>query len=858
MPSRSIKLTRRQLLASSVGSVAALAAGPRPVIASTHSDDVSPFPESPHIVPAHGAPLFRGRENYGWQALNDTDRIRLVRGLHPDVADFRRLIWIESSDDGLPPGAAQQAEFSSREGVPGTSGQTIYVNADPYEAESQWGRVRKDNDWTYPDGTSVEDPTGLFAEKFDGSDHGYGVQNNGIGIPSVFAPGTLDVLMMGAKKAFEEGFSAMFLDSTTTPRLQGLDFSPWAQAAFRNHLATLSAEQIEELDVSDPSSLDVREAFRNRDLSTSDDQHPATDPLYREYLLFQHEGLQALLASYKERIDTAFPDRESGTTFLYGNQYIGDSLGNVPAAALHVSEILDFVNIEDNRTLPPDIVREPVYKLMRASAKGDKPVLFEGQMHDQPGSAESLRGLDPTRRYHTLQRLQLAEAYANGVPRKLPLTSWGNIEADKTVTHWVRKDGTIPEELQAFADFLWTNEHLLRPATPDNHVAVVCSIPTLLWENAPQWDRSPERHLDAFRGVCTLLREAQIPYDVVIFGHSRLYDDATHLDGLSDYDSIVLPGVTSIADRQVAALKEASDDGSVVITSATVPDRDGSYRSRTRDWLTGNAVTNLSDGPGLTRTRDDRTSESLVSALPEPIGVTIEEASEIGVNRLRTADPETLQLHLINYAYDRGTDSIRSVEDLTVSIPDSRIEFDPVAATYVAPGVRTDVDVEKTGDRVSIDLPRLDEWGFVVLAPEADTLSPPGDENTARDRLSMLMDRVERAEERLDVPSEDRSFVRASVFLREAQVALDAEVYDKAVARADAGLDAVATLPEMSTESSNETATGPDETTTDSNETTASDQTTTTDALGFGVVSSALAAAGGAIAVKSLQDGDEE
>ena len=779
MTSWGIQLTRRQLLASSVGSVAALAAGPRPVSASTHSDVVSPFPESPYIVPAHGAPLFRGRANYGWDSLDDGDRIRLIRGLHPDVADFRRLIWIESPDDGLPPGAAQQARFSSRGGVPGTSAQTIYVDADPTEAESQWGRVRRVNDWTYPDGTPVENPTELFAEKLDGAKQGYGVQSNGIGIPSVFAPGTLDILMMGAEKAFEEGFSAMFLDSTTTPRLLGLDFSPWAQAAFRNHLATLSSERIEELDISDPSTLDVREAFRNRGLSTSDDQHPATDPLYREYLLFQHEGLQALLASYKERIDTGFPDRESRTTFLYGNQYIGDSLINAPAAALHVSEILDFVNIEDNRTLPPDIIREPVYKLLRASAKGDKPVLFEGQMHDQPGSAESLRGLDPTKRYHTLQRLQLAEAYANGVPRKLPLTSWGNIEADNTVTHWVRKDGTIPKELQSFADFLWTNERLLRPTTPDNNVAVVCSIPTLLWENAPQWDRSPERHLDAFRGVCTLLREARIPYDVIIFGHTRLYDDAPHLEKLSDYDSIVLPGITSIADRQVAALRDATNDDGTVITSTTVPDRDESYRPQTREWLTDDAVTNLTDDPGLVRTRENRTTGSLVGAIAGSAGITLDEASEVAVNRLRTADPETLQIHLINYAYDSATDSIKSVEDLTMSIPDSSISFDPVAATYIAPDLRTNVDIEKTGDTVSITIPQLDEWGFVVLAPDPDAVSPPGNENTARNHLSMLTDRIERAKEHPDVLSDERPFIRASVFLQEAQVALEAETYHK-------------------------------------------------------------------------------
>jgi hypothetical protein len=212
-----------------------------------------------------------------------------------------------------------------------------------------------------------------------------------------------------------------------------------------------------------------------------------------------------------------------------------------------------------------------------------------------------------------------------------------------------------------------------------------------------------------------------------------------------------------------------------------------------------------------------------------------------------------------------------------MSIPDSSIAFDPVAATYIAPDMRTDVDIKKTGDTVSITIPQLDEWGFVVLAPDPDAVSPPGNANTARNRLSTLTDRIERAEEHPDVPSDERSFIRASVFLQEAQVALEAETYHKAVARANAGLDALATLPAMSTDRSNQTTTDSNETTisnettsdsnettisnettSDSNETTTSDQTTTTDALGFGVVSNALATAAGAITFKKLQDGDEE
>lgn len=839
MRSPRTSVTRRTVLSTALGSVTALAMGPQSGTAvDTTNDDLS-IPDNPYIVTAHGAPLFSSGTNLGWSFLDKTERIQLIRGVHPDLMDFRRLIWIEDPEDGLPPRAAQQAEFTTREGIAGTSGQTIYVNADPEEAEQNWGWVRTENDWHFPNGDPVENPTGLFAERFDGSTHGYGVQNNGIGIPSVFAPGTLDILMMGAREAFDRGFSAMFLDSTTTPRLQGLDFSPWAQAAFRDHLATLSEERLDELGVTDPSTLDVREAFRNRSVTPSDDVHPATDPLYRAYLLFHHRGLQALLAAYKERIDTEFPDRPSQTTMLYGNQYIGDEFGNSPAAALHVSEVLDFINIEDNRTLPPDTIREPAYKLMSAAAKGEKPVLFEGQMHDQPGSAQTLRGLDPTKRYHTLQRLQLSEAYANGVPRKLPLTSWGNIHADDTVTHWVEKDGSIPNDLQTFADFLWVNEGFLRTAKPDNNVAVVCSLPTLLWERAPEYDIEPDRHLDAFRGVCTLLRESRIPYDVTIFGHEQLYDDSSHLESLDDYDAVILPGITSVADRHVDALESVANKGVTVVTSANVPERDSFYRPREPDWLTSDVVTNLSDDPGLVRLREGTTTSSLANALDGIASVTLEGPDTIAVNRLCTNNPKTVQLHLINYAYDSASDTVATARNVKITIPDMDIE--PTGAAYITPSVRVDLDIQRTNNGVTLTVPRLDEWGFVVFADDSETLSPSGNEPEARDNISELQTRIDQAQASLNSPSVWPSLARAQVFLKEAQTAQKSGVYDKAVSRATAGLSSVESLsavidPDSSSNSTNASPSSSNETVPategENQNTTATDTSATSPGLG--------------------------
>lgn len=852
--------TRRGFLAGATGLVGSLAVGCERVAAQSTTKKPAFIPESPYIVPAHGAPLFRGQPNLGWPAFDKKERIKLIRGLHPDLADFRRLVWIENMEDNLPPGADQQGEFSMREGVPGTSGQTIYVSSNPERAEKHWGYLRQMNNWTYPDGTPVENPTELFAERFNGKKHTFGVQQSGIGIPSVFAPGTLDIVAMGGKKAFSEGFSGMFLDSTTTPRVKGLDFSPWAQASFRTHLGELSDERLSELDIEHPMSVDIRSAFESRGIHPARDTHPATDPLYREYLLFHHRGLQAFLEAYKERMRSAYPDRDPRTLQLYGNQYIGDELAAQPAASIHISESLDFVNIEDNRTLPPEYIREPVYKLIHAAAKDQKPVLVEGQMHDQPGQAQTLRGLDPTERYHTLQRLQLAEAYANGVPRKLPLTSWGNIHADDTAAHWVRKDGTIPEELQTFADFLWVNRRFLEGATPDNDVAVVFSVPTHLWETAPQWRRRSKRHSDAFRGVARLLHDAQIPYDVKIFGHDSLYDDQPHLESLTDYDAVILPGISSIADRQLDSLQTALNNGGTIITTARVPDRDEDFRERDARLLEGSDVTNLTDEPGLTRVREGTTEGSLSSALAGVKSVTLKDAPAVGVNRLRNDDPETLQIHLVNYNYNQGSDAVDTLTDLELSV--SEIGFEPVTAAYVTPSATSKLEIDSSDTGVSVTVPRLSEWGFVVLAASREGVESPGDKSRARSLVDKLDARTQRARERLGVPSVSLGLARAEVFLSEAHTAMDAESYAQAEVRAKAGLSALEALSVSVTTTTQTSATTGRETSSDSGASTTETFGSTTETNGgmpgFGVLQGVVAsAAGTAVALLRHLNEDE-
>lgn len=833
-----------------------LASGSTTLAAAQEESPVpSVVPKDPYLITAHGAPIFRPRSNYGWERQSTENRIRIIRGLHSDFADFRRLIWISGENDGLPPGAAQQAEFSLRENLPGTSGQTIYLNRDQDKVKDNRGDILERQEWKYPDGSAVEEYSGLFAEGFEGDVQGYGVQNDGIAIPSIFAPGTLDILLTDTRKAFNVGFSGMFLDSTTTPRLLGLDFSVWAQAGFQNHLSELSAEELSELGISNPAEFDIRQYIRDAGIGPKSDENPVTDPVFREYLLFNHRGLKAFLSAYKSRLREAFPNRSDDQLVLYGNQYMGGDLANTPAASIYISEEVDFVNIEDNRTKPPEIVRDFLYKLMWAAGKAKKPVLFEGQIHDQPGQADSLQGLDLNREYRTLRRLQFAEAYANGVPRKIPLTSWGNIHIDKTISHWVQSDGSIPDTLQAFADFLWVNERHLRGVVPANQVAVVYSIPTQVFERIPQWGRETDQHTDAFRGVVKLLRESQIPYDIRIFGHDELYDDSVHLDALSDYNAVVLPGISSIADRQVRALEAVTENGGKIITTSSIPDRDESYESRDWEFFTTDAVTNL-DNPGIERIQNGEGTGELVDAVATQTRISAQPSDALGINLLTQSDPKSLQVHLLNYDYEVESDEIRTKTEIEIEL--SNPDFSIEAAEFVSPQTTERLDVKRNEASVTVTVPELHEWGFILFVPNESSLSAPGSQDEASERMESVSEQLDDVSDSFRTANPE-VMARVETIQREAAIAFDAEVYDKAVERAAVALDILSETQAESKDPQEEPTEDPvtsnsTDVTTNSENSTANTNSTTP---GFGLLTTAGAGIGGLYLAKLFGEDSE-
>lgn len=778
-----LPLSRRGFLgATGLGVVSALAVGDD--VAAQTADDPPEYPVQPFLVTAHGAPYFRPGGSLGWKSTTAMERVRTIRGLHPNLLDFRRLLWVRGSSVPLPPGVQGQREFSLTEGLPGTAGQTPYIRIGDVQFPDRYDYLRNDRDWTFPDGSPVETRRDILAEDIHGEPHGYNVQAEGIGIASVFCPAILDILTAEAAGAFDAGFVAMFYDSVTTPRVQGLDASRWAHAAFREHLGTLPADRLDTLDVSDPGSFDIRQALEGANVLPGSDRHPATEPIYREYTLFHHQGVKSLVEAYHRWIADTYPARaDQRQAFLYANHYVGDRLHGSVAASLYTTDPVDTITVEDDRTKPPDYQRAFVYKLFDAAGRGDKPVLFEGEMHDAPGPGDKLRGLDPSRTYPTLMRLQIGEAYAHGVPRKLSLTSWGNIHVDDIATHWIQPDGTVPNTLRSFADFLFVNRRFLAGAESGANIAVVYSMPTNVWETAPQWGRYDERQGDSFRGACRTLTDAHLPYDVRIFGHERLWNDDDQLAGLDRYDAVVLAGHTALADRHAEALEEVLRSGGIVVVSGDPPERDEYYRERDRPLFDRDRAIVLDGNPARRRVTEGRTANVLVEAVRSAATVTISPGASLGVSRLQQRGPERVLVHLVNYDWTEDTDEMNPVSGVSVSIVD--VPFEVGAARFVSPQNETELEIEGSDDGISVTVPAVVEWGFIVFARSAADLAPDSDEGTVRATAEELRDRLSEARERLEAPSQNRPLVRAELLVEEVELAVDAGAFDLADDRAE-------------------------------------------------------------------------
>ncbi|AEH39232.1 hypothetical protein [Halopiger xanaduensis] len=805
--------------------------------------EIPPYPDDPFIQPAYGIQYILGWENHGWESVSSEQIQQTVLGLHPDVLAFDQLLKYEDGEIEFSfPGGNYRAQLNLAQDLelPATSGMNVHIASDEAEARSRYGPIIEESEWAFPDGTPVESPQDILGRTFDGNPHETAYEFETLGTPSVFAPGGLELMLHATVTQLEKGYSGFFIDGVGVFRLHGLDFSRWARAAFRTHLQSLSEARLSTLSINDPESFDIREYLKANDLTPDDDIDPREDPVFREYLLHQHQGIDNWFDDYRKHINEQFPERtENGDLVLYANQFTGN-LQNPQAPNIYISDSMDVIYTELFPTGDP--AADVNYKIMRSVGNFSKPVLAKGTL--APAQQRLPDGMDTDSSNTMFQRFQLAEAYSTGTRLQLPLTNRMGYSEEDSVTNWVGPNGTVPDELSSFIDFVWAHKRFLTDIEPAGNIALIWSLPTHVWRREPSWqisDDGEEGLINSFTRTARILREAGFTYDVLTFGHPRLWDDSIQLDRLKEYETVVLAGVECVSDRQVSALQTYLDNGGTVLCTGPVPDRDAMYEPRS-DVAAIFDSDNATVLDGVTGTQRESQDESLLSVLADSgVDPTRQmDDSNIAIHSHSQSDPDRYVIPLVNYDYDPETDSFSTKSDIRVRLP--KMDSMEFAVRYYSPVKITDLGVSERDGSPYVTVPELVEWGFIVVAKTREDLEPTTSEQSALDAVENARESLEKAKEQGQ--STDVALVTAKSKLQAAEIAMSFDSYEQAKAAAAEAIDAVVS------DGTDEEGVSDDQNTTDSSGTDTQD-VTADDTSGFGIASTATALGSVAYLLKS-------
>jgi len=766
--------------------------------ASSHEElegnqsDIPPYPDDPFIQPSFGVQYIMGWENYGYPNESTENIQQNVLDLHPDVLAFDHLLQYE--DGQLESSRQYQEQFGLAQalGLPATSGMNPHIDIE--EASSRYGAIAEESEWEFPDGTPVSSPTDIIAETFDGERHKTDFTFETLGTPSVFAPGGLELMTNAGIEQLNQGYSGFFIDGVNVFRLHGLDFSRWAQDAFRTHLESLSEDRLAALEIDTPQSFDIREYLRQNNLSPNQQADPREDPVFKEYLLHQHQGIDKWFQDYREIIEQQFPNRmENDEIALYANQFTGN-FQNPQAANVYISDSMDAIYTELFPRVDPPV--DVNYKIMRSVGNFSKPVIAKGTL--APINQDELNEFKKASSNTMLKRFQVAEAYSTGARFQLPLTARQGYSEEESVTNWISGDGSVPDELRSFINFLWAHERFLSDIEPSGDIALIWSLPTRIWRHEETWNigsYGDTPKFDSFTGTASILREAGFTYDVLTFGHPRLWDDTIQLNRLSEYSIVILAGVESISDEQISALNTYIDDGGMVLCTDTIPDRDTMYEPRddVAAIFDRENATIVDGHPGRQRERNSETNNALLDAIKnsgvKPTRQT--DDSDIAVHSHKQSDPDRYIIPLVNYAYDPETDSFSTKFDINIRLP-AVDSTDPVARYYSPQGI-TDLELLTDNDSHHVVVPELLDWGFIVLASTTEEFESSVSKESA-------LNTIEAAEELLEKENEmdqgsTADIRKAKTKLQAAESAISFDAFGQAETAASEAIEAV-TPPE--------------------------------------------------------------
>lgn len=718
-------------------------------------------PTEPYIVAGEGTPFFEGSQ--GWETVPATERKRTILNLHPDKLQSSKGVTnpprpIEENVRG---GTGQVRTFGQQTGI-SIESQNLYPYIVGDSSNTWYSDLPDEEKFRSPDGDLIKDLYETAAKQTNGKRNVF--QFDGIDhiVPSHHIPDVRNRDSEVISAFVAAGFSDFYFDAIS--RIEQVDVSDYAATVFQNYLAGLPSNRLSELGIDDPTNFDI-----SKHIETTEIANPAENNVIREFVLFHFRTAQEYMSRVTSSVHEEFPDRKLNLMANLGSPEF--------LISVHFSDAFDTIIWEDIFTVPPVRYRDFTYKLGRAIGRFDKPAIGAGNLQNIDGS-DTTAGLDSSERYPSLLRIQAGEAYANGGIRTAPMTGWPISPIDSVVDNWVLEDGSVPEELQTFIDFVWANQRFIREDESRNDVAVVYSYPTFLWQSQHSLWGGSRRPTQSFRGAIDICREHQIPCDAAVFGHPELWSDNDQLDRLDRYEVIFLPGIECVSDPQANRLESLLNSGTTVVATGGPPKRTESWEERSdiAELLSTHDNAYVFDDDLAAAYFNGSRADSLVETIRSVRNqVRLDTDAHVGVN-VRAKEGHRI-IHLVNYEYEPESDSVDSTEALQINV---QLPFEPTSARWVSPQSTESVETGTDGVYTTVSVPRLAEWGFVVFADGDENLLERGTEREATNSH----DAAESIIEQRRSAGHEVGLVEAEVTLRESNLAREYGDFELAKRRA--------------------------------------------------------------------------
>jgi hypothetical protein len=406
------------------------------------------------------------------------------------------------------------------------------------------------------------------------------------------------------------------------------------------------------------------------------------DPVVREYIKFQN------IAHFRAWLDHCLAFKQVGEQqnrgiAMYGNQNAIDYVANAAA----ISPLCDAVEVECMDT-------ENSYLIARGSGLDQKPV------------------------------------WTRGAPRQKPFGLGLTFGGFRNLQWWWKRESSDPEEVietsrafpiyKSYADFMSRNRALFGPQRGYTRIALIWSLPSLMWRCYPPQDLRPMGQRSEFAALSQLMIDQNIMFDCVVFQHPEIYNDREFLARLMEYDIVILPNVDCLSSAQADALRRMSRMGKQILVVGSFGVRDEDFNRA--DRASGIRFIRVAPDAGLTR--------RLQAANPIRVSAAAVEGkiARITATVFRRLQGRLLVANFLNRdTDDRMFDAPWSGRvTVKIRIPDG-LAYDTVFATSwehgpieLSPSPADPPADSGGGDWIEVEVPRVQHYTAVAIGARAE------------------------------------------------------------------------------------------------------------------------------------------